>query len=141
MPKMSSKKIIIVGDAGVGKTNFVRMLKENGFEKKYIATVGAEVHPHSFDGRNIYTIWDVGGDPKYADLIDGYLNDVDMAIVMYDVNRKSTYESIHSYWIPKLTTTNILLVGNKSDTHGNPGISVKTGEGVPEIIEKMKQQL
>jgi GTP-binding nuclear protein Ran len=46
---MSHRKIVIVGDAGVGKTNLVRFLKEVHFEKKYFATVGVEVHPYSFD--------------------------------------------------------------------------------------------
>jgi small GTP-binding protein len=137
---MHSKKIVIVGDAAVGKTNFVRMLKDVSFEKKYFATVGTEVHPYSFDD-TMCTIWDIAGHPMYRDHLDGYLNDADIAIAMYDVNRKSTFENIHKYWIPKLNTSNILIVGNKSENAGNNVMNVKTGAGVAEVIREITKML
>jgi GTPase SAR1 family protein len=36
-------KLVLVGDGGVGKTTFVKRHKTGEFEKKYVATVGAEV--------------------------------------------------------------------------------------------------
>jgi Ras-related protein Rab-11A len=137
---MHSKKIVIIGDAAVGKTNFVRMLKDVSFEKKYFATVGTEVHPYSFDDTTC-TIWDIAGQPMYQGHLDGYLNDADIAIVMYDVNRKSTFENIHKYWIPKLNTSNILIVGNKSENAGNNIMNVKTGAGVAEVIRAITKML
>ena len=137
---MHSKKIVIVGDAAVGKTNFVRMLKDVSFEKKYFATVGTEVHPYSFDD-TMCTIWDIAGHPMYRDHLDGYLNDADIAIVMYDVNRKSTFENIHKYWIPKLNTSNILIVGNKSENAGDNVMNVKTGAGLAEVIREITKML
>jgi GTPase SAR1 family protein len=41
-------KLVLVGDGGVGKTTFVKRHKTGEFEKKYVATVGAEVHPMDF---------------------------------------------------------------------------------------------
>ena len=137
---MPSKKIVIVGDAAVGKTNFVKMLKDVSFEKKYFATVGTEVHPYSFDDTRC-TIWDIAGHPMYRDHLDGYLNDADIAIVMYDVNRKSTFENIHKYWIPKLKTSNILIVGNKSETGEDNAMNVKTGVNVELVIREIKKML
>ena len=38
-------KLILVGDGGVGKTTFVKRHLTGEFEKKYVATLGVEVHP------------------------------------------------------------------------------------------------
>lgn len=45
------------------------------FEKKYVATQGAEVHPMGFvtnRGKLIFNVWDTAGQEKYAGLRDGY---------------------------------------------------------------------
>lgn len=39
---------MLVGDGGVGKTTFVKRHLTGEFEKKYIATLGVEVHPMVF---------------------------------------------------------------------------------------------
>lgn len=41
-------KLVLVGDGGVGKTTFVKRHLTGEFEKKYVATVGAAVHPMDF---------------------------------------------------------------------------------------------
>ena len=41
-------KLVVVGDGGVGKTTFVKRHKTGEFEKKYLATVGVEIHPMTF---------------------------------------------------------------------------------------------
>ena len=38
-------KVVLVGDGGVGKTTFVKRHISGEFEKRYIATMGVEVHP------------------------------------------------------------------------------------------------
>ena len=139
---MPDRKIVIVGDAGVGKTNLVHYLKENPFEKKYFATVGAEVHPYHFEGKDeTIEIWDLAGKAVLQGFRDAYLRNADLAIVMQDVNRKSTFRNAHNYWIPKLTDSKIILVGNKSEHPGEDMICLQTGMGLPELIEKIKSNL
>lgn len=68
-------KLVLVGDGGVGKTTFVKRHKTGEFEKKYVPTLGAEVHPIDFvtnKGRIIFNVWDTAGQEKYAGLRDGY---------------------------------------------------------------------
>ena len=43
-----SFKLVIIGDGGVGKTTFVKRHITGEYEKRYIATIGAEVHPLAF---------------------------------------------------------------------------------------------
>ena len=37
-------KLVLVGDGGVGKTTFVKRHERGEFEKKYVSTIGVEVH-------------------------------------------------------------------------------------------------
>lgn len=53
-------KLILVGDGGVGKTTFVKRHLTGEFEKKYVATLGVEVHPLSFAtnrGPITFNVW------------------------------------------------------------------------------------
>jgi GTP-binding nuclear protein Ran len=68
-------KVLVVGDGGVGKTTFVKRHLTGEFEKKYLATVGAEVHPMKFwtnHGKIELLIWDTAGQEKLGGLRDGY---------------------------------------------------------------------
>ena len=57
-------KLILVGDGGVGKTTFVKRHLTGEFEKKYVATLGVEVHPllfHTNRGPLKFNVWDTAG--------------------------------------------------------------------------------
>ncbi len=57
-------KMILVGDGAVGKTTFVKRHITGEFEKKYIATIGVEVHPlkfHTNRGVICFNVWDTAG--------------------------------------------------------------------------------
>merc|ERR1712153_211144 len=57
-------KLVLVGDGGVGKTTFVKRHLTGEFEKKYIATLGVEVHPMPFftsKGQIKFNVWDTAG--------------------------------------------------------------------------------
>jgi GTP-binding nuclear protein Ran len=68
-------KLVLVGDGGVGKTTFVKRHLTGEFEKKYIATLGVEVHPmvfHTNHGPIRLNVWDTAGQEKLGGLRDGY---------------------------------------------------------------------
>ena len=57
-------KLILIGDGGVGKTTFVKRHLTGEFEKKYVATLGVEVHPllfHTNRGPIKFNVWDTAG--------------------------------------------------------------------------------
>ena len=58
-----------------GKTTFVKRHLTGEFEKKYVATLGVEVHPlvfHTNRGAIRFNVWDTAGQEKFGGLRDGY---------------------------------------------------------------------
>lgn len=114
-------KLILVGDGGVGKTTFVKRHLTGEFEKKYIATLGVEVHPLKFytnRGPIVFNIWDTAGQEKFGGLRDGYYIQGQAAIVMFDVTSRITYMNVpnwHRDLIRVCDNIPIVLVGNKVD--------------------------
>ena len=114
-------KLVLVGDGGVGKTTFVKRHLTGEFEKKYIATLGVEVHPMPFftnHGQIKFNVWDTAGQEKFGGLRDGYYIGGNAGIIMFDVCSRITYTNVPK-WYKDLTRVceniPIVLVGNKVD--------------------------
>eukprot|EP00742_Colponemidia_sp_Colp-10_P000834 GILJ01000904.1.p1 GENE.GILJ01000904.1~~GILJ01000904.1.p1 ORF type:complete len:227 (+),score=49.49 GILJ01000904.1:44-682(+) len=114
-------KLILVGDGGVGKTTFVKRHLTGEFEKKYIATLGVEVHPLVFytnRGPIKFNVWDTAGQEKFGGLRDGYYIQGQCAIIMFDVTSRITYKNVpnwHRDLVRVCENIPIVLVGNKVD--------------------------
>jgi len=117
----TSYKIIVVGDGGVGKTTFIKRHRTGQFESKYIATMGVDVHPLTFNtnhGPIIFKIWDCAGQEKFGGLREGYYQKAQGAIVMFDVSSTITCDHV-SPWIQNVRSVApdlpVIICGNKCD--------------------------
>jgi len=114
-------KLILVGDGGVGKTTFVKRHLTGEFEKKYVATLGVEVHPltfHTNRGPICFNVWDTAGQEKFGGLRDGYYIQGQAAIIMFDVTSRITYKNVpnwHRDLVRVCEGIPIVLTGNKVD--------------------------
>jgi len=114
-------KLIMVGDGGTGKTTFVKRHLTGEFEKKYVATLGVEVHPLIFTtncGPIRFNVWDTAGQEKFGGLRDGYYIQGQAAIIMFDVTSRMTYKNVpnwHRDLVRVCEGIPIVLCGNKVD--------------------------
>ncbi|KAL7719756.1 GTP-binding nuclear protein [Entamoeba marina] len=114
-------KLILAGDGGVGKTSFVKKYLSGEFEKRYIPTMGCEVHKITFQtnyGPIHFNVWDVAGQDKFAGLADGYYICGECGIIMFDLTSTKSYYDVEN-WYQKISRickkVPFVLVGNKND--------------------------
>ena len=114
-------KLVLIGDGGVGKTTFVKRHLTGEYEKRYIATVGVEVHPLTFftsRGAICFNVWDTAGQEKLSGLRDGYYIGGQCGVIMFDVTSRITYKNVpkwHRDLVRVCENIPIVLVGNKVD--------------------------
>lgn len=114
-------KIVLIGDAGCGKTTFLNRFINGDFEKRYLYTLGVEVTPFTFntnDGEYKISFWDTAGQEKYGGLGDGYYRDSDLAIVFFDLTSKISFKNVKQ-WVDSYhnicPNNEVIIVGNKFD--------------------------
>lgn len=83
-------KIVLVGEPGAGKTAYMKRQLTGEFEKRYLPTVGAEVHTLTYAtnrGRPItFKVWDCAGQDKFGGNRDEYCAHAAGALVMLASN-------------------------------------------------------
>ncbi|EMR10168.1 GTP-binding nuclear protein spi1 [Pneumocystis murina B123] len=113
-------KLVLVGDGDMSIPVFFWKKKTN-FGKKYVATLGVEVHPVTFYtnyGQICFNTWDTAGQEKFGGLRDGYYIQGNCGIIMFDVTSRITYKNVpnwHRDLVRVCENIPIVLCGNKVD--------------------------
>jgi small GTP-binding protein len=120
------RKILLLGDGAVGKTSLIRRFVVDKFSDAYITTIGTKVTKKDMrlesPGRATdltFMIWDVLGQKGYKGIQESSFQGAKGALLVYDVTRPETAQTIRAYWVPRLTKISgpipAVLVGNKID--------------------------
>lgn len=116
-----SKKIIVLGHFGVGKTSLIRRFVEDSFSDNYKVSIGVHITKKVVEIKNdsvSLILWDLEGTDDIATIRDSYLLGTHGVVFVFDVTRPSTFQGLTSdITIVKQKITNIplLIVGNKVD--------------------------
>ncbi len=115
-------KLLIIGDAGVGKTGIMNRYIYNNFNSQSKPTMGVEFGTKKTKINNTIIraqIWDTAGQEKYRSITSAYYRGAKAAIVVYDVTNKDSFNNIEK-WINEIKATGdkdmiIVICGNKID--------------------------
>ena len=133
-------KVIIIGEAGVGKTSLVKKFISGHFSQDYRASIGTNLYIkelllNSGDKISIQ-IWDIAGQEKWIKMRHMYYSGTDGALIVGDTTKKNTFEQLSEFWIPDLEKhcgeIPKILVLNKVDL--DPIISKKENEKLAQTI-------
>ncbi|KAM7539041.1 hypothetical protein Aperf_G00000049123 [Anoplocephala perfoliata] len=133
-----SFKILLLGDAFVGKTSLLIRFKDKTFLKgSYISTVGIDYKTKlvNCDGKLVkLQLWDTAGQERFRSITKSYYRDADAVVLVYDVTKQETFVNIKS-WLNDLSShapssTVVAIVGNKTDDSGKRTVKIQEGSSL-----------
>ena len=100
-------KVILVGESGVGKTCLIVRFINNVFFEGSPSTTGANYASKVLEFKEYknslqYDIWDTAGEERYRGLAKIFYKDAAIAILVYDINKRKTFEEIKNYWYKQI---------------------------------------
>ncbi|XP_073402135.1 ras and EF-hand domain-containing protein [Dendrobates tinctorius] len=115
-------KIVLAGDAAVGKSSFLMRLCKNEFRGNTSATLGVDFQMKTLvvDGEPaILQLWDTAGQERFRSIAKSYFRRADGVLLLYDVTCEKSFLNVRE-WIDMIEdSTNdsipIMMVGNKAD--------------------------
>jgi small GTP-binding protein len=137
MPESVKKKVLLLGDGAVGKTSLIRRFVVDKFSDDYIATIGTKVTKKEMQlrhhGEDVYltlVIWDILGQKEYRTIHETSFAGATGALVVGDLTRPETMDSLEEHWIPFLWSrvgkVPLVFAGNKTDLIESPRESERT---------------
>ncbi|MCK8523780.1 GTP-binding protein [Aquimarina sp. D1M17] len=118
-----SKKVVLLGHFGVGKTSLFRRFVDNEFSEEYKVTLGVQIKKKVVtlpDGRELSMImWDTEGhSDSVEDTRKSYLLGSHSFIYVFDLTREETYKNLNKdleYLRSNYKKVLIKVLGNKLD--------------------------
>lgn len=160
-------KILLLGDAAVGKTSLVQRFVHGKFQQEYLLTIGMEPYSkyETVESHELcYTLFDIAGSQQFTRLRSMFYKGAKGSLVVFDLTRRETFNDIGK-WISDAKKGSpdqkFILVGNKNDLDDDREISekeakkkakdlgciqyietsAKTGENVAGAFNKLGEEL
>nr|XP_022342071.1 ras and EF-hand domain-containing protein homolog isoform X6 [Crassostrea virginica] len=116
-------KIVLAGDAAVGKSSFIMRLCKGKFVPNLSSTLGVDFQTKvlEVDGRTIaLQLWDTAGQERFRSIAKSYFRRADGVLLLYDCSYERSFMSVRE-WVDSIEEgaqkkVPIMLCGNKTDT-------------------------
>ena len=117
-------KLIVIGEAEVGKTSLILRFTNDAFSRSYLPTLGVHISDKGLEINGIkiqFALWDIAGQERFFLMRRQFYQGADGVIIVFDLARRETFDSIqNSYKDIKENILNIekisgILIGNKND--------------------------
>uniref|UniRef100_A0A1A8NKR3 Ras-related protein Rab-25 n=1 Tax=Nothobranchius rachovii TaxID=451742 RepID=A0A1A8NKR3_9TELE len=132
-------KVVLIGESGVGKSNLLSRFTKNEFSHDSRTTIGVEFSTRTvqLNGLTIKAqIWDTAGLERYRAITSAYYRGAVGALVVYDITKHLTYESVER-WLKELYDHAdphivVMLVGNKTDLESERSVPTEEAKDFAE---------
>jgi small GTP-binding protein len=162
MSSIVSKKLILTGCFGVGKTSLFNQFLYSRFSEKYLTTIGVKVDKKVVkvgDREISLLIWDIAGEVDQDKVPKSYFLGASAIVYVFDLTRPSTWLNIESdiVYVKQIVEDAIVrVVGNKVDLVDDGQVenvkakiavqpeiltSAKTGENVEHLFHGIAEEL
>ena len=157
-------KVVLLGEAGVGKTCLIKQFTENKFDNTELSSLSAQYVSKTIDYLDTkkaikFDIWDTVGQERFRSIAKIFYKDARVILFVYDITSKKTFDALINFWYEELRnnlTENPIyaVVGNKNDLYMNQQVdtsdakdlaknlggifqltSAKTNEGIKNLFD------
>lgn len=123
-------KIVLIGDAGVGKTAIVHRFKYNTFVERHASTIGVDFTLKTMqvdDKRIKLQIWDTAGQERFRTITQSYYRSANGVVLVYDITKADSFKNM-SRWLEDVKKyagkcLHQMLIGNKCDLEDKRDVS------------------
>jgi len=117
---MNTYKIVIVGNAGTGKTSILNRYVFGKFHAGQPSTIGVEFTHKDMDDETKLVFWDTAGQERFQSLMSSYYRGAHAIMFVYDVTDRNSFFNLEQWWREYLAYGDAnncaaMLVGNKTD--------------------------
>ena len=132
--KIPELKVILLGEAAVGKTSIIRRFYDETFDFTESSTISMSYVDKivELDGKKYkLNIWDTIGQESYRTVTQLFLNNSKLVIMVYSIDDKNSFTNLN-FWYElyekQLSKEAVLgIIGNKSDLVNNIQVSFQEG--------------
>ena len=113
-------KILIIGDASVGKTSLLLKYVDNYFPETHMATIGVEFKEKAINTpkyKVTLNIWDTAGQERFKSITKSFFNKTNGILFVYDITSEKSFSGVKN-WIKDSEfygKFESVLCGNKID--------------------------
>ena len=123
-------KIIVVGDATVGKTSIILRFTDNAFNRNYMVTLGVHVSNKivKIESSNIQLVlWDIAGQSKFTLMRTAFYQGAKGVLLVFDLTNLESFHSVKNWYndVKKYVNDEItgFIIGNKNDLFNERKVS------------------
>ncbi len=130
-------KVVLLGEAGVGKTSIISRYIKQKFDPEYITSLTSQFLRKIVefpDNKKItLDIFDTSGQEKYRSVAKFYYRNSRAVILVYDITSTKSFKEMKEYWYEQIKEVDIenfiiAIVANKNDLYEEREVQDEEGE-------------
>ena len=139
-------KIVLLGEAGVGKTSIITRYISGSFSQIVMTSTGSSFVAKKIELENKkkvkLQVWDTAGQEKYRSLAKIFYQSAAVAVLVYDITLKKSFEQIKEYWVKEIKENApediiIAIAANKSDDYLNQEVTIDEGKELAKSLDAL----
>ena len=150
MSAVETVKVVLLGEAGVGKTCIIAQFISNVFDPDTISSLSAQFISKQIELKDIqkiikYDIWDTAGQERFRALAKIFYKDAKVICLCYDITSKKSFTELKDYWYEQQTKLNsdgnpiFAVVANKNDLYEQAQVTDEEGKAFAKSINGIFQ--